>query len=391
MDRMKRVVTVSIIGILVNVGLGVIKIIVGHAANSVAVTSDAVNNFADSISSLVTIITMIIVGRGATRKHPFGFGRVEYFSSIIIAVLVLFTGGEFMVESIKHIIHPVATTYGNVALVLLVVAILAKIGLGLFTRRQGKAANSPNLVASGQDALSDAILTAVTLAGALLSRFAHWNIDGWIGAIVSVFVLKSGLEILVDVINKLLGERPDAELGDMIMQEITKTPGIVGAYDLILHNYGPNIFIGNVNVELDEQMSIRDAYEVVKPLSIRISDEYGVFMYFGFYAVNTTDEETMAMNCRVKETLLADPDVLQVHAFYVDKARKFLSFDVVLDFNVKDQLLKEKVIRDTVHAMFPDYEIEMVFDKDYTLSRPTVKGEAEKEANRLTAQLPKHK
>lgn len=384
MDRMKKVVTVSIVGILVNVALGVIKIIVGNAANSVAVTSDAVNNFADSISSLVTIITMIIVGKGATRKHPFGFGRVEYFSSIIISVLVLFTGGEFMVESIKHIIHPAATSYGNIALVLLVVAILAKIFLGLYTKRQGKKANSPNLVASGQDALSDAILTGVTFIGALLSRFAHWNIDGWIGAIVSIFVLKSGLEILLDVVNKLLGDRPDAELGDMIMKEITATPGIVGAYDLILHNYGPNIFIGNVNVELDEQLSIRDAYEIVKPLSVKISNEYGVFMYFGFYAVNTTDEKTMEMNRKVKDTLMKDPDVLQVHAFYVEQDKKFISFDVVLDFNVKDQLAKEKAIRDKVHALFPDYEVEMVFDKDYTLSRPTVKGEAEKEAERLT-------
>lgn len=384
MDRMKKVVTVSIVGILVNVALGVIKIIVGNAANSVAVTSDAVNNFADSISSLVTIITMIIVGKGATRKHPFGFGRVEYFSSIIISVLVLFTGGEFMVESIKHIIHPAATNYGNVALVLLVVAILAKIFLGLYTRRQGKKANSPNLVASGQDALSDAILTGVTFVGALLSRFAHWNIDGWIGAIVSIFVLKSGLEILLDVVNKLLGDRPDAELGDMIMKEITATPGIIGAYDLILHNYGPNIFIGNVNVELDEQLSIRDAYEIVKPLSVKIANEYGVFMYFGFYAVNTTDEKTMEMNRKVKDTLMKEPDVLQVHAFYVEQDKKFMSFDVVLDFNVKDQLAKEKTIRDKVHSLFPDYEVEMVFDKDYTLSRPTVKGEAEKEADRLT-------
>lgn len=384
MDRMKKVVTVSIVGIFVNVALGVIKIIVGNAANSVAVTSDAVNNFADSISSLVTIITMIIVGKGATRKHPFGFGRVEYFSSIIISVLVLFTGGEFMVESIKHIIHPVATNYGNVALVLLVVAILAKIFLGLYTRRQGKKANSPNLVASGQDALSDAILTGVTFVGALLSRFAHWNIDGWIGAIVSIFVLKSGLEILLDVVNKLLGDRPDAKLGDMIMKEITATPGIIGAYDLILHNYGPNIFIGNVNVELDEQLSIRDAYEIVKPLSVKIANEYGVFMYFGFYAVNTTDKKTMEMNQKVKDILMKEPDVLQVHAFYVEQDKKFMSFDVVLDFNVKDQLAKEKTIRDKVHSLFPDYEVEMVFDKDYTLSRPAVKGEAEKEADRLT-------
>ena len=369
MERSKKIVMVSIIGILVNVALGVIKIIVGRAAHSVAVTSDAVNNFADSISSLVTIITMLIVGRGATRKHPFGFGRVEYFSSIIISVLVLFTGGQFMVESIKKIIHPAATSYTNVAIILLGVAIAAKIGLGLYTRSAGKSANSPNLIASGQDALSDAILTAVTLAGALLSRFAGLNIDGWIGAVVSLFVLKSGFDILKDVINKLMGERPSAALGDKIMEDILAEPAVKGAYDLILHNYGPDIYIGNVNVELDEDMSIREAYEVLKPLNIRLVDKYGIFVYFGFYALNTHDEKTMDMEKNVKETLLKDPDILQVHAFYVDEEKKFISFDVVVAFTVKEPYLKTGEIIKTVEGMYPGYEVRTTADRDFSLTK----------------------
>lgn len=382
-DRYKKVVIVSIIGILVNVALGVIKLLVGRAAHSVAVSSDAVNNFADSISSLVTIVTMIIVGKGATKKHPFGFGRVEYFSSLIIAVLVLFTGGEFLVESIKKIIHPVATNYSTVALIMLVVAILAKIFLGLYTRGAGKKTNSPNLIASGQDALSDAILTGVTLVGALLSKFAGWNIDGWIGALVSIFVLKSGLEILLDVLNKLMGERPDVELAQKIMDEIKAVPGIEGAYDLILHNYGPGMYIGDVNVELDEKMTIREAYELTKPLNIRLQEEYGVFVYFGFYAINTTDEEIMTMRDTITKTLMEDPEVLQIHAFYVDKEKKFMSFDVVLDFTVKEPVVKEVELRKKVLALYPDYDVAMLPDRDFTLTRADRKGEVEKEVEAL--------
>ncbi len=378
-SRFIAVAIVGLVGILVNVALGVIKIIVGNAANSIAVTSDAVNNFADSVSSLVTIITMVIVGRGATKKHPFGFGRVEYFSSLIISVLILVSGGEFLISSVKKIVHPEATSYTGVALIMLGIAIVAKILLGLYTSRAGKKNNSPSLIASGKDALSDAILTSVTLIGALLSMYAHLDIDGWIGALVSIFVLKSGLEILMDVINKLLGERPDVELAAQIREEIEQTPGIEGAYDLILHNYGPDIFIGDVNLELPEGMTVRDAYEITKPLNIRINEKFGVFMYFGFYAINTTDEEIIEMNKTVKASLMEDPAVLQVHAFYVDLEKKFMSFDAVVDFTVKNLEVKELELHKKIKELYPDYHIRMTFDKDFTLTPPTVEGDVEKE------------
>lgn len=369
-SRFKDIILTSVIGIVVNVALGVIKIIVGSIANSVAVISDAVNNFADSVSSLVTIVAMAISGKGANRKHPFGFGRIEYFSSIIIAVLVLFTGGQFLVESVKKILHPEATSYTTVTLVLLVIAIVAKILLGLYTKRSGKKLNSPNLIASGQDALSDAIITGVTLVAAVVSLiWPNLHIDGWVGALVSIFVLKAGLEILLDVVSKLMGERPSLELADQIMDEILSTEGVIGAYDLILHNYGPNVFIGDVNLELEDTMTIEDAYVITKPLNVRILRDYGVFMYFGFYSVNTKDPEIVAMRNFVTEHALAMEDVLQIHAFYVNKERKFMSFDVVFDFACKDQYAVEQKLRRIVKEQYPDYRVEMLPDKDFTLTR----------------------
>ena len=369
-SRFKSIILTSVIGILVNVALGVIKIIVGTVANSVAVISDAINNFADSVSSLVTVIAMAISGQKATKKHPFGFGRIEYFSSIIIAVLILFTGGQFLIESVKKILHPEPTSYTTLTLVLLVIAILAKILLGLYTRASGKKLNSPNLVASGQDALSDAVITGVTLVAAIVNLVnPDLHIDGFVGVLVSAFVLKAGLEILLDVVSKLMGERPDLELADQIMDEILKTEGIHGAYDLILHNYGPNVFIGDVNLELEDSMTIEDAYVLTKPLNVRILRDYGVFMYFGFYSVNTKDPEIVAMREFLLEKAEEIPDILQIHAFYVDKEKKFMSFDVVFDFACKDQYAVEQELRRILKEQYPDYRVEMVPDKDFTLSR----------------------
>ncbi len=369
-SRFKDIIVTSVIGIFVNVLLGVIKIIVGTVANSVAVISDAINNFGDSLSSLVTIIAMAISGRGATRKHPFGFGRIEYFSSVVISVLILVTGGEFLIESVKKILHPEATAYTPVTLVLLIVAIVAKILLGLYTKRSGTKLNSPNLIASGQDALSDAIITGVTLLAAVVSLiWPGLHIDGWVGAVVSIFVIKAGLEILLDVISKLLGERPSIELADKIMEEILNTDGVHGAYDLILHNYGPNVFIGDVNIELEDTMTIEEAYVITKPLNVKLLREYGVFMYFGFYSINTTDPEIVAMREFLYNHALCMKDILQIHAFYVNKERKFMSFDVVFDFDCKDQYAVEQELRRILKEQYPDYRVEMLPDKDYTLSR----------------------
>ncbi|MCQ2460838.1 MAG: cation diffusion facilitator family transporter [Clostridia bacterium] len=368
-NRIIKVVITSVVGIVVNLILGGIKVFVGLASNSIAIISDAVNNFTDSVSSLVTIITMVIVGRGATRKHPFGFGRVEYFTSMIIAALVLFAGGEFLISSVKKIISPEPTSYTWVSIVLLVVAILAKIALGFYTKSRGKKLNSPNLEASGADALSDAIITSVTLIGALISIFTDIVIDGFIGAIVSTFVLKAGFEIMLGVVGELLGKRPYEELAEEIMEEIRHYDGIVGAYDLILHNYGPNVYIGNVNVELDESISIRDAYEIIHPLNVELFNKYGVFFYFGFYSINVSDEDVKTMRETVTKVLMEDPDILQIHAFYVDTTKKNMSFDAVMDFSVKTTLEKSQKLKKKLLEIYPDYDITVVADRDFTLKR----------------------
>ena len=213
-------------------------------------------------------------------------------------------------------------------------------------------------------------LSGNTLAAAVVNLiFPDLHIDGWVGVLVSIFVIKGGLEILFDVISKLMGERPSLEQADKIMNEIMSTPGILGAYDLAIHNYGPDTFIANVNLELDENMTMDEAYRLVKPLQIRFLKEFGIFVYFGFYSVNTSDPEIAEMRQTMTDYALSFKDVLQVHAFYVDKEKKFMSFDVVYSFDADDEEEIASKIRKYAEEKYPGYECLTTPDRDFTLSR----------------------
>ncbi len=369
-NRLIRIVKTSIVGIVVNILLGVIKLSVGMASNSIAIMSDAVNNFSDSISSIVTIITTRLAGKPPTKKHPFGYGRVEYFSGAIISAIVLVTGTEFFISSVKKIINPTESTYGIIAIVMLVVAIIAKIVLGLYTKNVGEKEDAPSLIASGQDAMSDSILTGVTLIGAIITISFNVNIDGWLGVIVSIFVLKAGVEILWDIISKLLGEREDVELAQKIVKEVGKYDGILGVYDLILHNYGPNIHIGEVYVELNEHMSVREAYNLLNPIRSEIFQKHGVLLYIGIYAVNTTDEHVMKISDRVKEIVMQNEYVLQVHAFslYENDKEKAMTFDVVMDFDCYDNKKLKQEILHSLEPEFSEYKKRITVERDFSLS-----------------------
>ena len=368
MERMKRIIRTSIIGVFINILLGLIKILVGMKSNSISIISDAVNNFSDSIASIITIATTKLASKPATKKHPFGYGRVEFFSGGIIASIVIVTGVEFLTSSVKKIINPSSTSYNNFAFIMLVFAILAKIGLGLYTKKVGKSEEAPSLVASGQDALSDSIITGVTLIGAIITMIFNINLDGWLGVLVSIVVLKSGIEMLWDIISKLLGEREDVELARQIMREIKEHDGIIDAHDLILNNYGPNTYIGMLNVELEDKMTIKEAYSIVKPIQIKIMEKYSTVVYIGFYSVNTCDPKIVSMQNRVKEILTKHEHILQIHAFSVYYESNIMSFDIVVDFDCKDYDGLKKEVFELLKDEFGSYDIKISLEKDFSFS-----------------------
>ena len=255
MNRSKEIIRTSWIGIVANVLLAGFKAAVGVLSSSVAIVMDAVNNLSDALSSVITIIGTKLSQRPADRKHPFGFGRIEYFSAIIIAVIVLSAGITSLIESVKKIFDPTEPSYSTTTLVVIVVAIVVKLVLGQYVKRKGQQLKSDALIASGSDALFDAIITLATLVSAGIMLLWGVSLDGILGALISLVIIKAGIEMLASPVNELLGVSIPAELTSEIKKEVSAFEGVHGVYDLILHNYGPDVKIGSLHINVYDTMS----------------------------------------------------------------------------------------------------------------------------------------
>ena len=361
--REQQITRTSVIGIVANIFLAGFKALVGLLSHSIAIVLDAVNNLTDALSSVITILGVKLAKRRPDEKHPFGYGRVEYFSAVIIAAIVLAAGATSLIESVKKIIHPEAPDYSVVTLVIVAVAVVVKLLLGRYVKGQGEKYNSEALVASGSDASFDAIISASTLVGALINLLFHLNLDGIIGAVISVFILKAGLEMLMDSVSDIMGARPDSEITKEIRETVTSVPGVLGAYDLILHNYGPDQAIGSIHVEVPDTLDGKSLHVITKAIQTAVLEKFHVFLTVGFYAVDESrraERETIEAVCR------QHPGVLGIHGLFFDDEKKYLNFDVVTDFTVRDRAGLINELRQELAPRFADYAIIINFDTNYT-------------------------
>lgn len=336
LQRDKTIVRTSIIAILTNLCLVVFKMAVGLLANSIAIVLDAMNNLSDALSSVITILGTKLASRPPDQKHPFGYGRVEYLTAIIISCIVLFAGASFAVTSVEKIITPDSTNYSMVTVVIVVVAIVTKLILGAYTKKIGRQTDSDALVASGSDATFDAVISAGTLVGAVVAMTTGYVLDGWIGAIISLVIIKAGVEMLMDTLSSIVGRRADADLAKEVKQKLCSVEGILGAYDLVLHNYGPTKCMGSVNVAVYDWRTAAELHTISKKAQQLILDEYSIALYIGFYAVNTQENALHQMEETVRAELKQVEYVLSLHAFFEDPESGDLSFDAVIDFACPD-------------------------------------------------------
>ena len=365
MNRSKEIIRTSVIGIVANVLLASFKAVVGLLANSVAVVLDAVNNLSDALSSVITIIGTRLSMRPADSKHPFGYGRVEYFSAIIIAVIVLTTGITSLVESVKKIINPTEPDYTTVTLIVIIVAILTKLVLGWFVRKKGKQLDSDALVASGSDALFDAVITLATLISAGVMLLWNVSLDGYLGALISLVIIKAGVEMLASPINQLLGAQAPQDLIRQIKSDITEMDQVQGVFDIILHGYGPNLSIGSLHIGVPDTLTAHQIHGLTRSISERMYAKYGIIMTVGVYSVATGDNKNAELQRSVIQTLTRQEHVVQVHGFYYDKDRNYLSVDVVPDRSVTDDESFIRLLSDTLTAFVPDTQISVVIDHNY--------------------------
>ena len=363
-DRDKVIVRTSIVGIVTNVILAAGKAAVGLIANSIAVVLDAVNNLSDALSSVITIVGTKLSGKAPDKKHPLGYGRIEYLSAMIVAAIVLYAGLTSLVESVTKIIHPETADYSILSLVLIGAAVAVKLILGSYVKSRGKKANSGSLIASGSDATFDAILSASVLASAVVFLTTGLSLEAYVGAVISCFIIKSGVEMLLDTLNDILGSRADPELSRRIKEILVSLPEVRGAYDLIINNYGPEKNYASVHLELPDTMAVSDVDRLTREAQLKVYQETGVILTgVGVYSFNTGDTEAARMQTAVTETLLSHDWVLQVHGFYVDEVLKILRFDAVMSFDIEPKAGLD-TLREEVAALYPDYQIVAVADTD---------------------------
>lgn len=366
-NRDAVIVRTSIIGILANVFLAAFKAVVGLTSNSIAIVMDAVNNLSDAASSVITIVGTKLAGKEPDRQHPFGYGRIEYLSAMVISLLVLYAGVTAFVESAKKIITPDTPDYSAAALIIVAVAVVVKIVLGRYVKGVGKKVNSDSLVNSGEDATLDSVISASTLVAAAVYLLFHISLEAWLGAIIAVVIIKSGIEMLRETLSQILGERADAELARSIKATVASYPEISGAYDLVLHNYGPDAYNGSVHIEVPDTLSADDLDKLIRKVTVDVIQKHNVILTaIGVYSINTKDAEAMAARERVAEIVKSNPYVLQMHGFYLDKAEKTLRFDFVVSFDAKDRMQVYREICENVRREYPDYTLQVAMDTDFS-------------------------
>ena len=365
-NRGKVIVRTSIIGILANVGLVILKAIVGLFANSIAIIMDAINNLSDALSSTITIIGTKLSQKKPDAKHPYGHGRVEYITSLAIGVIIIVAGVGAIVESIISIIENREPTFNIISLVLIAIAVVVKIIIGLYFRHVGKKVNSEALKGSGMDALFDALLSFGTLISIVVSLFWKINIEGYIGAVIGLFMIKSGIDVLRTSLSSIIGERTSKETSEAIKHLVCQNPEVKGAYDLIVNNYGPDRGIGSIHIEVNDDMTAKDIHPLTRKIATQVYQEFGIIMTVGIYASNNSDPIINDIRTSIQQEVLKHENIKQIHGFYCDQESKSISFDVIVDFKDPDAPKLIQEIKNNLENKYPEFHFYIVEDKDFS-------------------------
>ena len=289
-SRSKGIVKVSIKGIIANIFLVAAKALVGFLAGSISIILDALNNLTDALSSIITIVGTKLALKKPDKKHPYGHGRIEYITSIIIAFIIIAAGVGAGIESINKIINPTEPTYEVYSFIIIIMAIVVKILLGLYFRKKGKDYRSESLKASGTDALMDSILSFTTLVAMIVNVAFGKTIEGYLGVLIAIFILKAGIEIIVETVSLIIGERFDPEQVKKLKELVKSFDEVRGCFDVVLHNYGPEYAIGSLHIEVDDKLTAKEIHKLSSRITGKVFETFGIVVTIGVYATNDTDD-----------------------------------------------------------------------------------------------------
>ncbi len=356
------------VGIVCNCILFVFKFIAGIITGAVSVSADAFNNLSDAGSSIVTFIGFKMAGKPADNDHPFGHGRIEYISGLIVAMAIMVMGVELFKQSLDRVIHPVETEFKIITVVILAGSILMKMWMAVFNRSLGKRLDSAAMKATATDSLSDCVSTSVVLVSLFISYFSGFNIDGYAGMIVAVFVFLAGIEAANDTLQPLLGQPAEKEFVDRIEAIVTEDEMIIGVHDLIIHNYGPGRIFASMHAEVPYNVDMLEAHDVIDLAEQRVKDEMGCEISIHMDPVVTDDEEINELRVMTTEVVKAIDAELKIHDFRVTKGPYIINliFDVLAPykFALTDEELKKR-IADDISAKNSKCRTVINVDKDF--------------------------
>lgn len=356
----------SLVGIVANVFLCIVKIIVGVVFSSVAITADGLNNLSDAGASIISLVGFKLASKEPDKTHPFGHARVEYISALIISFLILLLGVELIKTSIKKIIYPEPIVYSIVMVAVLVVSILAKLWLSVFNKKLGNKIDSATMKATAADSLNDVFATSVVLLAVFIFKWTGWNLDGYMGMVVALFIIYAGIGILRETISPLLGEAPSEELVDKVYEKIMSYDGVLGLHDLVVHDYGPGRCFASVHVEVCAKEDVLKSHDLVDNIERDIIKDIGIEMVIHLDPIVTDDEQVNALKHMVEEIITQIDDTLTIHDFrvVVGNTHSNLIFDVVrpIEYHMNDEELIAK-ISSSVEQIDDNYYCVITVDK----------------------------
>ena len=365
-DSREGVITsVSGLGIVVNLLIAAVKVILGALASSIAIVSEGVNNAADALTSVLTLIGTKLAGRHPDEKHPFGYGRVEYLTSLVVSVLITVTGAEMLISSVKLIFNPEEMSVSVLSVIIVAASAVVKFLLGGYTVKKGKDVDSGALVAVGSECKSDSYASIITIASTVIFLVFGLSLDAYAGIITSALIIKAGVEVLVDTVGELIGRPGEKELADKLYREIRGTDGIINAVDMMLHNYGPDAWSGSVNIELDHKLTIGEAYQFIHALQLKIMHEYNVVMVFGMYAVDSDTEAARALRTDIASYIRAHDHLLSYHAVYLEPETDRIYCDIIVDYSLPDWQAAREEFLAYMADRYPGREVILTLETEF--------------------------
>lgn len=355
----------SAISIVVNLLIAVVKVTVGLLASSIAIVSEGVNNATDALASILTLVGTKLAGKHPDEKHPFGYRRMEYLTSLIIAVLILITGVEMLSSSVKLVFSPEELSISYVSLIIVAVSAVIKFTLGVYTIRMGQKTGSGALEAVGIESRNDSLASVVTILSAVVFLVFHISLDAYVGIFISLIIIKAGAGVLKETASELLGRPGNQELAAQLYREIRKTDGIRNAADMMLHNYGPDAWSGSVNLEIDHKKTVGEIYQFLHELQLRIMHEYHVTMVFGIYAVDNDREDMKELRRTIGRFVAPKAHLKSYHALFLDSKSDTLYCDFVVDYELRDWDALRDEFRAYMKGHYPDIRIELTIETEF--------------------------